>query len=85
MYNENHAIVAWFKRGSADKQIANIKQVQYALMSKAPSGRELAPQATEGERVELSLMFVSSRLQSISLAPSVFCFAKSTSLPEGGL
>ena len=36
MYNENHAIVAWFKRGSADEEKANKKQWQNFIVSKAP-------------------------------------------------
>ena len=36
LYNENHAIVAWFKRGSADEQKANKKQGQNIFVSKAP-------------------------------------------------
>ena len=36
LYSENHAIVAWFKRGSADEQKANKKQGQNIFVSKAP-------------------------------------------------
>ena len=36
LYNENHARVAWFSRGSADEQKANKKQGQNIFVSKAP-------------------------------------------------
>ena len=52
--NENHAIVAWFNKGYADKQTTNKKLAQNVFVRKAPSGRELAPKATEGER-EISI------------------------------
>ena len=47
--NENHAIVAWFKKAIAYKENANKKSEKNVFVSKAPSGRELAPKATEGE------------------------------------
>ena len=53
MYNENHAIVAWFKRGFADAQKTNQKSAQNVLVSKAPSGRELSAELTEGECVAI--------------------------------
>ena len=46
----NPAIVAGVHKGFADEQKANEKSVQNFFVSKAPSGRELAPKATEGER-----------------------------------
>lgn len=49
LYNENHAIVAWFKKAIAYKENANKKSEKNVFVSKAPSGRELAPKATEGE------------------------------------
>ena len=78
LYKENHAIIAWFEKGSADDYKANKRQAKNVFVRKAPSGRELAPKATEGECVQLSLVPVSSRSQCVSRAPSVFCFAKST-------
>ena len=33
LYNENHAIVAWFKRGYADGQTANKKKTQKFCMN----------------------------------------------------
>ena len=54
MYYENPAIVAGFNIGFADEQKVNEKSVQNYFVSKAPSGRELAPKATEGER-EISI------------------------------
>ena len=36
MYTENHAIVAWFKKGFADAQKTNKKSAQNVLVSKAP-------------------------------------------------
>ena len=51
---------------------------------KAPSGRELAPKATEGECVQSHCIAVNTRKIKLSQAPSVFCYAKSTSLSEGG-
>ena len=42
MYNENHAIVAWFKRGFADAHKTNKKSAQNVLVSKAPSERGLS-------------------------------------------
>ena len=51
LYNENHAIVACFNKGFADKQKTNKKSGQNVLVSKAPSGRELASEReTEGAR-----------------------------------
>ena len=41
LYHENHAIVAWFKRGFADAQKTNKKSAQKVLVSKAPSERGL--------------------------------------------
>ena len=46
--------MAGFKKGFADEQKVNEKSVQNFFVSKAPSGRELAPKATEGER-EISI------------------------------
>ena len=37
--NENHAIVAWFKRANVDERKINKKSEQNVLVSKAPSGR----------------------------------------------
>ena len=51
----------------------------------APSGRELSLKATEGERVQLDRIAVNARKRELSRAPFVFCYAKSTSLPEGGI
>ncbi len=47
---------------------------------KAPSGRELASVARLKERAVTQR----SLKPYVTQAPSVFCFAKSTSLPEGG-
>ena len=50
LYNENHAIVAWLKRGFADEQKTNKKIAQDVYMPKAPSERELSSECeTEGE------------------------------------
>ena len=49
LYNENHAIVAWFKKAIAYKENANKKSEKNVFVSKAPSERDLAPKATEGE------------------------------------
>ena len=54
MYTENHAIVAWFKKGFAGEK----KQTKYRVrmdvpVSKAPSGRELPTKSGEGERVTI--------------------------------
>ena len=40
---ENHAIVAWFKKGFAGQQKTNKKLAQNEFVTKAPSGRELVP------------------------------------------
>ena len=50
---------------------------------KAPSGRELAPKATEGERDQLGLEAVNSGKRELSQAPSTTTW--SPSLSEGGL
>ena len=49
MYSENHAIVAWFKRGYTGKEKTNKKITQNDFVSKAPSERELSAKLTEGE------------------------------------
>ena len=49
LYPENHAIVAWFKKAIAYKENANKKSEKNVFVSKAPSERDLAPKATEGE------------------------------------
>ena len=49
MYPENHAIVAWFEKAIAYKENANKKSEKNVFVSKAPSERDLAPKATEGE------------------------------------
>ena len=41
--------MAWFKKAIAYKENANKKSEKNVFVSKAPSGRELAPKATEGE------------------------------------
>ena len=56
LYNENHAIVAWFNKGYADKQTTNNKLEQNVFVRKAPSGRELSPKATEGARATKSFL-----------------------------
>ena len=54
MYSENHMIVAWLKRGYADKWRINKKKAKNSIEPKAPSGRELAREReTEGERVTM--------------------------------
>jgi hypothetical protein len=42
LYNENPAIVAGFYIGYADEENTNKGKTQNVLVSKAPSGRELA-------------------------------------------
>ena len=49
LHPENHAIVAWFKKAIAYKENANKKSEKNDFVSKAPSERDLAPKATEGE------------------------------------
>ena len=56
LYNENHAIVAWFNKGYADKQTTNNKLEQNVFVRKAPSGRELSPKVTEGARATKSFV-----------------------------
>ena len=41
LYKENHAIVAWFEKGSADDYKANKRQAKNVFVRKAPSGRGL--------------------------------------------
>ena len=73
-------IVAWFNIGVQIKK----KRTMSQPMTEAPSERELAPQATEGECVKLCYKIFDVKRRKLSRAPSVFCLAKSTSLPEGG-
>ena len=56
MYTENHAIVAWFKKGFADAQKTNKKSAQNVLVSKAPSGRGLPTESGGGECVTMKLV-----------------------------
>ena len=62
MYNENHAIIAWFKKSYAGKQKTNKKIMGNDVVPKAPSGRELdfAKQKTEGECVIIKFMLTVS-------------------------
>ena len=46
LYKENHAIVAWFEKGSADDYKANKIQANNVFVRKAPSGR--VAKRTEG-------------------------------------
>ena len=39
LYKENHAIVAWFEKGSADDYKANKRQAKNVFVRKTPSGR----------------------------------------------
>ena len=41
--------MAWFKKAIAYKENANKKSEKNVFVSKAPSERDLAPKATEGE------------------------------------
>ena len=54
--------------------------------NKLPSGREVSPKVTIGARASKALIISSALFieASLSRAPFVFCYAKSTSLPEGG-
>ena len=54
--------------------------------NKLPSGREVSPKVTIGARASKALIISSALFIEASLprAPFVFCYAKSTSLPEGG-
>ena len=56
LYKENHAIVAWLEKGSADDYKANKRQAKNVFVRKAPSGRELSSVCeTEGECVKSTL------------------------------
>ena len=54
--------------------------------NKLPSGREVSPKVTIGARASKAFIISSALFieASLSRAPFVFCYAKSTSLPEGG-
>ena len=49
MYPENNAIDAWYEKAIAYKENANKKSEKNVFVPKAPSERDLAPKATEGE------------------------------------
>ena len=70
-----------FRFASVIKRKRSLLAVSY----KAPSGRELSRKRLREQACVFILYLLPSRREFRSQAPSVFCFAKSTSLPEGGL
>ena len=75
-----------YNEGFADCSVAvSVWKRKLSQALKAPSGRELAPQATEGERVQPCAVAVNVRDGESyrRLLPS-FSYENATSLSEGG-
>ena len=64
-------------------QTSALRGICRRRQNKAPSGRELAPKATAGERVQFCCVAVNAKKGELSQAPSV-TLTRATSLSEGG-
>ena len=68
LYNENHAIVAWFKKGFADEQKTNKKPAKNVLVWEAPLCKGSSAGGGEGLSL-LSTIFLQPLRHGVAVPP----------------